>query len=119
MPTRHLAPVLVSAAVAVFFAGRQTTGAQQDSLPHPETQRVLFENAFVRVFDIRVPAGTFEPKHSHARGLTIALTDYDNETKSFPDGRVNRGHSKSGDVRWAEPVTHEARNTGMKDQHVI
>ena len=61
MPTRHLATVLVSAAAAVFFASRQTTGAQQDSLPHPETQRVLFENAFVRVFDIRVPAGTFEP----------------------------------------------------------
>jgi hypothetical protein len=50
--------------------------------------------------------------------LTIALSDYDNETKT-PDGRVNHGHSKFGDVRWAEPVTHDARNVGSTEQHVI
>jgi ketosteroid isomerase-like protein len=104
----------------VYFAGLQARG-QQESLPHPhpDTQTLLFENAFVRVFDIRVPAGVFEPRHSHARGVTIALSEYDNETKSVPDGRVNRGHSKFGDVRWAEPVTHEARNVGTTEQHVV
>jgi Domain of unknown function (DUF4440) len=109
--------VLCTAGV-VYLGGLQTRG-QQENLSHPDTQTLLFENAFVRVFDIRVPAGVFEPRHSHARGVTIALSDYDNETKSVPDGRVNRGHSKFGDVRWAEPVTHEARNVGTTEQHVV
>ena len=71
------------------------------------------------MFEIRVPAGVAEPRHAHARGLTIALSDYDNETKSFPDGRVNRGHSAFGQVRWAEPADHEAKNVGTTEQHVI
>ncbi len=51
--------------------------------------------------------------------MTIALTDYDNETTTYPDRTVNRRHTKSGDVRWADPVTHEARNTGTTEQRVI
>ncbi len=85
----------------------------------PETQKVVFENDLVRVLDIRVPPGVFEPKHSHPRGVTIALSDYDNETKSIPDGKVNRGHTKFAEVKFVEPVTHEARNTGTVLQHVI
>lgn len=86
---------------------------------HPDTQKLIIENEFVRVYDIRVPPGVFEAKHSHARGLTIALSDYANETTSYPDGKVSRGKTQFGEVRWAEPVTHEARNTGATEQHVI
>ena len=91
--------------------------AQEGS--HPNTQIVILENEFVRVVDIRVPPGVFEPEHSHARGVTIAMSDYDNETKSIPDGKIGRGHTKFGEVKWVEPVTHEARNTGTTEQHVI
>ena len=90
-----------------------------DSVPNGETQKVVLDNEFVRVLDIRVAPGVFEPLHSHARGVTIALSDYDNETVSYPSKKVNRGHTKFGEVRWAEPVTHEARNTGTTEQHVI
>jgi hypothetical protein len=82
------------------------------------TRKLLIDNEFVRVFDIRVSSGVFEAKHSHARGITIALSDYTNDATS-PDGKVSRGQAKFGDVRWAEPVTHEARNTGATEQHVI
>jgi hypothetical protein len=82
-------------------------------------QKLLWENEFVRVFELRVPAGASEAKHSHGRGVTIALTDYDNELTSYPDGAVTRRHTKFGEVRWADPVTHEARNTGPTEQHVI
>lgn len=91
--------------------------AQEGS--HPETQKIILENEFVRVLDIHVPPGVFEPEHSHARGVTIALSDYDNETKTLPQGRISNSHTKFGDVKWAEPVTHEARNTGTSEQHVI
>jgi hypothetical protein len=93
--------------------------ARQAPLPHPDTQKLVMENALVRVFEIKVPPGVAEARHTHARGLTIALSDYDNETKSFPDGRVNRGHAAFGQVRWAEPQDHEAKNVGTTEQHVI
>ena len=91
------------------------------SLPaqHPETQKLILENEFVRVLDIRVPPGVLEPAHSHARGVTIAMSDYDNETKSIPEGKTGKGHTTFGEVKWAEPVTHEARNTGKTEQHVV
>ena len=94
-----------------------TLSAQESS--HPDTQKIILENEFVRVFDIHVPPGVFEPKHSHARGVTIAMSDYDNETKSIPQGKIVLGHTKFGEVKWAEPVTHEARNTGATEQHVV
>jgi hypothetical protein len=93
--------------------------ARQPAPPHPDTQKLVMENAFVRVFEVRVAPGIAEPRHTHARGLTIALSDYDNETKSFPDGGVNRRHATFGEVRWAEPVDHEAKNVGTTEQHVI
>jgi hypothetical protein len=84
------------------------------------TQKVVFENEFVRALDIRVAPGVFEAKHSHARGVTIALSEYDNETIDFPpNGNINRRHVKFGEVRWVEAVTHEARNTGSTEQHVL
>jgi hypothetical protein len=84
------------------------------------TQKVVFENQFVRAVDIRVPPGGFEDKHSHMRGVTVALSDYDNETVAFPpNGKADRRHVKFGEVRWVEAVTHEARNTGSTEQHVI
>jgi hypothetical protein len=108
--------------VAVCAAGVAVAAlahARQAPAPHPDTQKLMMENALVRVFDIKVPPGVFEPRHTHARGLTIALSDYDNETKSFPDGRVSRGHTAFGQVRWAEPQDHEAKNVGTTEQHVI
>jgi hypothetical protein len=61
----------------------------------------------------------FEATHSHAAGVTVALTAYDNETKSIPEGKVTRRHTDFGEIRWADAVTHEARNTGSTQQRVI
>jgi len=104
--------VLCASASAVWVCGAQPQAKV-------ETQKVVLENEFVRVLDIRVPPGVFEPLHSHARGVTIALSDYDNETVTSPDRKTNRSHTKFGEVRWVEPVTHEARNTGTTEQRVI
>jgi len=83
------------------------------------TQKVVFENELVRVVELRVPPGVSEAKHSHDRGVTVALTAYDNEMTDFPAGNVTKRHTKFGEVRWAEPVTHVARNTGTTEQHVL
>ncbi len=41
-----------------------------------------------------------------------------NETRAL-GARWSKSHTKFGEVKWAEPVTHEARNTGTTEQHVI
>ena len=82
-------------------------------------QKIVFENEFVRVTDTQLPAGAAEEKHSHLRGVTIPLAPYDNETVSFPGETRTKRHTDFAEVRWAEPVTHEARNTGSTLQHVV
>jgi hypothetical protein len=105
--------------VAASLGAAHLARANQPPPPVPDTQKLLMENALVRVFEIRVPPGTFEAKHSHARGLTIALSDYDTESRTFPDGKPTRGHTAFSEVRWVESVVHEVRNVGSTEQHVI
>jgi hypothetical protein len=84
-----------------------------------DTQKLILENPFVRVIDDRIPVGVTEPKHRHARGLTIALTDYDIEQKTYPQGSVTRSHRRFGEVNWGEPVVHEVHNVGQTPSHAI
>lgn len=83
-----------------------------------DTQKLIFENAFVRVIDDVIPPGVSEPKHHHPRGLVITLADADVETKSGA-GNPTRGHSTAGSVRWNEPLTHEVHNVGASATHYI
>lgn len=116
MRIRRLIVLLVCAAATTLFAARLLQA--QEKLVLLETQKLIMENQFVRVIDVRVPAGVAERVHSHGRGVTVALTDYDNETRA-PGAQWSKSHTKFGEVKWAEPVTHEARNTGTTEQHVI
>jgi hypothetical protein len=115
--TQTRAALLFAFATVVVVAGAHVVLAQ--GAPQlTDTQKVIMENTFVRVIEVRVAAGVAEPLHSHARGVTVALTDYDNETRA-PGAQWSKSHTKFGEVKWAEPVTHEARNTGTTEQHVI
>jgi hypothetical protein len=108
----------VFACVAVLSAGAARLLVAQTPPHITDTQKVIMENMFVRVIEVRLPAGVAEPLHSHARGVTVALTEYDNETRPS-GGQWSKSHTKFGEVKWAEPVTHEARNVGRTEQHVI
>lgn len=116
MTKRRFVTLLALAAAVALFSAHFLQA--QEKLKAPDTQKVLLENQFVQVIDVRVPAGVAEALHTHGRGVTIALTDYDNETR-LPGAQWVKGRTKFGDVRWAEPVTHEARNSGTTEQHVI
>ena len=102
---------------AAWLCAAQPQPAQTQ--PNGATQKVVLENDFVRVVELRIPPGVSEARHSHDRGVTIALSAYDNEMTDFPTGTVTRRHTRFGEVRWAEPVTHEARNTGTTEQRVL
>jgi hypothetical protein len=85
----------------------------------PEFQKLVFENALVRVSEERVPAGKATPKHRHSRGLTIAMTDYQVEQKIYPAGQVVHNIRKAGDINWTDGITHETRNEGTTNQYVV
>ncbi len=84
-----------------------------------ETQKLLFENAFVRVIDDVIQPGVREPKHRHPHGLVIAMVDSDTETTVYPAGNTVRGRSKAGAVIWSETTVHETRNPGTVASHFI
>ena len=108
-------------AVCMTLVIRQAAGQEElDSLKVcANTQKLLIENAFVRVIDDKIPPGVAEPKHRHAHGLTIVLGAYEAEQTVYPEGRVLRSHRNFGDVAWTEPTVHEVRNVGKTDSHVI
>jgi hypothetical protein len=100
-----------------------TTSAAEEELDSlkvcADTQKLILENPFVRVIDDRIPVGVTEPKHRHAHGITIALTDYDIEQKTYPQGKVTRSHRSFGEVNWGEPVVHDVHNVGKTPSHAI
>jgi hypothetical protein len=115
---------LIAAATLTLTAGLllRPSSAQEelDSLKVcQDTQKLVLENTFVRVIDDRIPAGVAEHKHRHAHGVTIALTDYDIEQKTYPAGKTATSHRHFAEVNWGEPVVHEVRNVGKTPSHAI
>jgi len=109
--------------VAAMFVALRLSSAAEDDLDSlkvcRETQKLIFENAFVRVIDDVIPAGVTEPKHRHPHGVVVTLADAEIESTIYPAGRVARGHSKLGNVSWSEPTVHEVHNVGTEPSQFI
>jgi predicted metal-dependent enzyme (double-stranded beta helix superfamily) len=84
-----------------------------------ETQKLIFENAFVRVIDDVIPPGVSEPKHHHPHGVVIAIVDGDTETRAYPDGQPTRRHATKGSASWNESIVHDVKNVGTTTPHFI
>ena len=110
-------------AVLLMLAGVRTWSQGTNLLDPlkvcPDTHRLLFENALVRVIEAKVPPGSTEPRHSHPRGITVYLADYEVQTKTIPDNRVSQAQRKFGTVTWSDAVVHEVKNTGKTNSHAI
>ena len=116
---RCLIPAL---AVCVLAAVAWPASSQQDDdvlKVIPENYKLLFENAFVRVIEARVPPGTVEPPHRHLRGVSVCMTEYTIESKALPDGNWVRSERKLGTVYWSESSLHQLRNVGKTQSHTI
>jgi hypothetical protein len=75
----------------------------------PDSHKVLFENAYVRVVESSVPAGGSEVRHSHPHNVSVALSDWDADVTTFPDGKTVHTHRIAGTAAWNEAGTHEVR----------
>ena len=114
--------VLAAAAGMLLVLARPAISQQgdQDVLAViPENYKLLYENAFVRVIEARVPPGTEEKPHRHMRGVSICMTEYTVESRILPDGAWVRSDRKHGTVYWSESSLHVLRNVGKTTSHTI
>ena len=121
---RHLTTglILVTASALLLVFARPSISQQQDQdvlRVIPENYKLLYENAFVRVIEARVPPGEEEKPHRHMRGVSICMTEYTVESRVLPDGQWVRSDRKHGTVYWSESSLHVLRNVGKTTSHTI
>ena len=119
MRRRYVFLVTVMILTVTAFAAMQTRNDPLDAVrAAPDSHKVAFENAIVRVLDVHVPAGKIEPRHRHPHGLSVYFTDW--TVKVTVDGRAPEVHQrKSGSFAWNEAVTHTVENVGKTEGHVL
>jgi quercetin dioxygenase-like cupin family protein len=80
--------------------------------------KLLFENQYTRVYDIRIPAGTKEPQHTHHERVVVCLNGAQLK-HLMPDGREEPSTLKTGEIVWRKGGTHIGQNLGKTDLWVI
>ena len=115
---RNSIAAAVCLGVAVI-AWPQSPGDALDSLKVcKDTQKLIFENQFVRIIDDQIPVGVEEPLHRHPHGVIVYLNTYTNE-QTTPDGKKTSHERKAGTAVWAEPIVHKVKNIGQTPSHAI
>jgi beta-alanine degradation protein BauB len=95
--------------------------AQDAAAMQPRAYRVALENDRLRVLEYNSRPGMGvcgNGMHSHPAHLTIALSAAKVRVK-LPDGRVEVGENKLGDVFWSEAETHETENISGKNTRAL
>jgi len=112
--------ILTTAFVAVaLLALPQSSDDSLDSLMVcAATQKLIFENEFVRVIDDQIPVGVTESMHRHRHGVVISLTASTYETAT-QDGRETVTQHKEGTALWSEATVHTVKNAGNALAHAI
>ena len=118
-PFKVAAGVAVCLGAAAFVARPQDADDPLDSLKVcAATQKLIFENQFVRVIDDQIPPGVTEPMHRHRHGVAVYLNTYVNE-QITQDGKKSRQERKAGTANWAEPTVHSVTNIDSVPSHAI
>jgi quercetin dioxygenase-like cupin family protein len=103
----------------LFLAGQAKEPADLDPLKVAgDAHKLAFENAFVRVLDVRLPPGKLEPMHRHPHGLSVYFHDWDAQVTVR--GKAPETHRrKAGSFAWSEAVVHEVRNASKTEAHIL
>lgn len=80
--------------------------------------KLLFENQYGRVYDIRMAAGRSEPLHTHHDRVVVCLSGAELQHE-MPDGRTEVSTLKTGEIAWRRGATHIGHNLGKTDLWVI
>jgi len=115
-------PVVAIGVLVVAAAALAATQSKDDALDPvrvaADTHRVAFENTFVRLLEVRIPAGKTEPRHRHPHGLSVYFTDWN--AKVTVDGQPPQvNQRKAGTFAWSEAIIHTVENVSSSDAHVL
>jgi len=111
--------IAICAGVFAFVALPQTGDDPLDSLKVcKDTQRLIFENQFVRVIDDQIPVDALEPLHKHRHGVQVYINNYTNEQVT-QEGVKTVQDRKAGTAGWSEATVHTVKNIGTTPSHAI
>lgn len=92
----------------------------------PETHRLLFENATVRVLETRIPPGETTGVHTHRWPGVLYILSFgdfvrrDDQGTVLVDTRESGALPAPGSAIWSEPLPpHSLENVGANAIHVI
>jgi hypothetical protein len=80
--------------------------------------KMLLENKYGRAYDIRIPAQTFEPQHTHHDRVVVSLKGATLE-HILPNGEKQPSTLQTGEIVWRPGATHVGHNLGQTDLWVI
>lgn len=115
---------LIIAILVALFCGivAARMAAQNDPLDPTkvaaDTNKLAFENAFVRVVEIHIKPGQVENRHHHPHGVSIYYTDWDARV-TVDGGKAETSSRKAGTFNWSEAVTHKVENIGKTEGHLL
>ena len=113
------AAAVVIVVVGTGFARRQPAADALDPVRlAPDTHTIAFENAFVRILDVRIPPGKTEPRHRHPHGLSVYFTDWSAKV-TIDGGQPQVNQRKAGTFAWSEAVIHTVENVGASEGRVL
>lgn len=102
-----------------FFAFSQSKDDPLDALKVcGDTQKLVFENSFVRIIDNQVPVGHVEAMHDHPHGVLVYIARSQNQVTT-QDGKVRVTDNAAGTAAWSEATVHTAKNVGSAPTHTI
>jgi hypothetical protein len=78
----------------------------------------ILENQFARAYNIKIPAQTFEPQHTHHDRVVVCLSGAKLE-HILPNGEKQPSTLKTGEVVWRLGATHIGHNMDRTDLWVI
>jgi hypothetical protein len=103
------------ARVDFLGSGSTETWGAGGLAPH---YKMIYEDRLARVYDIRIPAHTNEPQHTHHDRVVICLSGA-KLSHLYPDGREEPSTLATGEVAWRRGATHIGQNLGDTDLWVI
>jgi quercetin dioxygenase-like cupin family protein len=92
-----------------FLAAAPAALGQDSVSVNSSNVKVAFENDQIRVLHARYAPHQKLAMHSHPSRVVVCITDM-HVLVTSASGATQELHSKAGDSRWSEPVTHSVEN---------
>ena len=84
----------------------------------PPNYRLLFENRYARVYEIRIRAHSVEPRHTHHDRVVVCVSGAKLKHR-YADGHEEVSTLATGETVWRRGGTHVGQNLGDTDLWAI